>query len=334
MRNCKITIDTGTTNTRICLWNEEEKLLGRMKKEIGVAQTARDGNNKRLKAAIAQGLWETLDDADLNWADVEWVAASGMITSNVGLYEVPHVAAPAGVAELARLAPEVFLEEVCPIPITFIPGVKNYDTPIAEEDCWQMDIMRGEEVEALAAAESVCSEEGYVIVLPGSHLKLVSMNGDKEIVSCMTTMSGELLALLTKNSILADATERAFLIKENYNRERIRQGALQAEKWGIGKACFSGRIANLFAGWKGQDVANYLLGAVLEGDVKAMQQYLGDKRGRMTAVLSGNDVVIRALEDMLEGKGLFRQILRLDKKRDKPLSAEGIFLVMKERKGN
>ena len=35
-------------------------------------------------------------------ACAKWVAAAGMISSPLGLAELPHVTAPAGVAEIAR----------------------------------------------------------------------------------------------------------------------------------------------------------------------------------------------------------------------------------------
>ena len=84
MKNYTITIDTGTTNTRVYLFNEKYEAVASAKSEIGVRITAIDGNNNRLKAAIKGCLEDVLKQADITYDDVKQVAASGMITSNVG----------------------------------------------------------------------------------------------------------------------------------------------------------------------------------------------------------------------------------------------------------
>ena len=127
MKNYTITIDTGTTNTRVYLFNEKYEAVASAKSEIGVRITAIDGNNNRLKAAIKGCLEDVLKQADITYDDVKQVAASGMITSNVGLTEIPHVVAPASAEDLAKAAKSVLIEDVCPLPILFIPGVKNRD---------------------------------------------------------------------------------------------------------------------------------------------------------------------------------------------------------------
>lgn len=76
--------------------------------------------------------------------------ASGMITADVGLVEVPHVTAPAGLEELSASLAPVLVPDVCPLPIHFIPGVKNRVSGVSLETFEAMDIMRGEEVEACA----------------------------------------------------------------------------------------------------------------------------------------------------------------------------------------
>ncbi|MFR8015323.1 MAG: hypothetical protein ACLU48_01555 [Clostridiaceae bacterium] len=49
MKNYTITIDTGTTNTRVYLFNEKYEAVASAKSEIGVRITAIDGNNNRLR---------------------------------------------------------------------------------------------------------------------------------------------------------------------------------------------------------------------------------------------------------------------------------------------
>ena len=58
------TIDTGTTNTRVILWDKNRKLIGIEKREIGVRDTAIDGNNLRLKQGVRDWLADLLQKTD------------------------------------------------------------------------------------------------------------------------------------------------------------------------------------------------------------------------------------------------------------------------------
>ena len=104
MNGVYLTIDTGTTNTRVTVL-KDGALLAQAKSETGVRVSAIDGDNHRLKQAVRQCLDEALDRAGIGWDQVCGVAANGMITSNVGLCEIPHCTAPAGAAELAARHP-------------------------------------------------------------------------------------------------------------------------------------------------------------------------------------------------------------------------------------
>ena len=119
MKSYIITIDTGTTNTRTFLWDENRNMIAGEKAEVGVRNTAIDGNNDRLKKAVHDCLERLLENNNLTYNNISRVMACGMITSNVGLVEVPHVTAPAGLKELAQQAKSILLEDVCPLPISF-----------------------------------------------------------------------------------------------------------------------------------------------------------------------------------------------------------------------
>lgn len=76
MKNYTITIDTGTTNTRVFLFNEKNEPVSSAKSEIGVRITAIDGSNNRLKAALKGCLEDVLKQAGITYDDVKIVAAS------------------------------------------------------------------------------------------------------------------------------------------------------------------------------------------------------------------------------------------------------------------
>ena len=47
-----LTIDTGTTNTRVCLWDAGGHPMAAASSGTGVRDTAVDGNNSRLREAV------------------------------------------------------------------------------------------------------------------------------------------------------------------------------------------------------------------------------------------------------------------------------------------
>ena len=246
MKSYIITIDTGTTNTRTFLWDENRNMIAGEKAEVGVRNTAIDGNNDRLKKAVHDCLERLLENNNLTYNNISRVMACGMITSNVGLVEVPHVTAPAGLKELAQQAKSILLEDVCPLPILFIPGVKNGLPDINMENFAVMDIMRGEEVESIAIMDHFPKDKPYLLVLPGSHTKFVSVDKEGKMTGCLTTITGELLASITNDTIIADAVGRQFVNEADYDREMMLKGFVTSRDTGIGHACFSARILNMF----------------------------------------------------------------------------------------
>lgn len=110
---------------------------------------------------------------------------AGMIGSNRGWVEVPYVAAPAGLAEIA--AAVTWVER----GIGIVPGVSFVDGLRA-------DIMRGEEVAMLGA-----NLTNGLVCHPGTHTKWVEME-DGAIARFRTVMTGDVFAALAHRSILSD----------------------------------------------------------------------------------------------------------------------------------
>jgi len=327
MENHVITLDTGTTNTRVILWNERREPAAAAKAEVGVRDTAIDGSDRRLKAAVKSCLEQVLSDAGITYDQVKIVIASGMITSNVGLVEIPHCVVPVGLKELAEAVRPVELPDVCPMPITFIPGVKNSAGPVSYENFEAMDIMRGEEVESLALLEQFPKGRSYLLVLPGSHMKFVSVDGQGRITGCLTSISGELLSSITNDTIIADAVGRKFVEPGQYDKEKVLLGYETAKTCGIGRACFSARILDQFVEKDQQKLANYILGVALQSDVTSVQNSTALHVDRDTEVIvAGKDPLRQAILDILNYEGCFANV-HTAKSDGQPLSARGAYLV-------
>ena len=328
MKSYIITIDTGTTNTRTFLWDENRNMIAGEKAEVGVRNTAIDGNNDRLKKAVHDCLERLLENNNLTYNNISRVMACGMITSNVGLVEVPHVTAPAGLKELAQQAKSILLEDVCPLPILFIPGVKNGLPDINMENFAVMDIMRGEEVESIAIMDHFPKDKPYLLVLPGSHTKFVSVDKEGKMTGCLTTIPGELLASITNDTIIADAVGRQFVNEADYDREMMLKGFVTSRDTGIGHACFSARILNMFVEKDKMKLANYILGVALQNDITAIKNSKALETDQNTTVIvSGKNPLRQAIIDILIYDGYFADVEEFVPDNKLPLSAAGAYLV-------
>lgn len=332
MKKYLITIDGGTTNTRVALWKENREFLTAVKSEVGVKDTARDGTNARLKNAVKSMLEEILQRNGLAYDEVEAVYACGMLTSNVGLWEVPHLTAPAGLDDFALGVKEILIREICPLPICFIPGMKNFSGKVSLDNLEKMDIMRGEETETAALME-LCPQGEALYVLPGSHTKFVSVDKDCKMTGCLTSLAGELLALLTRDSILADAVKREF-VTGAYDRDMLLAGARQTWETGLSRAAFLTRIVSQFVTDDQPSCASYLLGAVMAADILAVKT---SKALTVTAdtkvVIAGKEPLRGALKELFMEDGMFREVTVFQGDENVLLSGYGMCVIAGRRMG-
>ncbi len=136
------------------------------------------------------GLEAVLQRNQLQAGDIKYIIASGMITSNLGIYEVPHIDGPAHVCDFSRHAKIVKFEEFFNITWIFIPGLKNATQYVDDEIIGhinEFDIMRGEEVEAIGLLNQFNVQGKGIVILPGSHTKFVFITEDRVLSSCLST---------------------------------------------------------------------------------------------------------------------------------------------------
>jgi len=299
MSCCYLIIDCGTTNLRVNLLDENKQVIDTVKAEGGVRHTAIDGHNGRLRTMLRESIETVLARNGRKVEDVSRCVASGMITSALGLLEIPHVPAPAGATELRAAMKEQVFEDIAPFPIAFIPGVRNFAGEVNIENFSGMDMMRGEEVEAVGLYKLLAPKGAAMFVLPGTHNKFVSMDENGRILGCMTSISGELLDAITHHTILSDAVGRSFVSGEEYDAEYAKAGARECAVSGLGRAAFAGRILNTLGGKEKAKIQSYLLGATLALDVQAMQSFVGD-RENVEAFIAGKAPLQQCMCDVIE----------------------------------
>ena len=190
-------------------------------------------------------------------------------------------------------------EDVAPFPIAFIPGMRNFAGPVDLENFSGMDMMRGEEVEAVGLYKLLKPRGAAMFVLPGTHNKFVSMDAQGKILGCMTSISGELLDAVTHHTIIAEAVGHSFVSGEAYDAEYAKHGAWESAMSGLGRAAFAGRILTTLGGAEKAKIQSYLLGAVLALDVQAMQSFVGDAEN-VEAYIAGKAPLQQCMCDVIE----------------------------------
>lgn len=287
-----ITIDGGTTNTRVYLV-EDIKIIDTVK--IGVGSNNPD-SKVRLTAEIKEAVRTLLSSHDLSEKDIHRIIASGMITSEFGLYKLDHAIAPVGIDKLHDGMAEVSLPDISSIPFVFLRGIKTVGDKL-----FDFNMMRGEETELMGIADS---EYGSCIyILPGSHSKIIRTNEKGEIFEFISTLTGEMIAALTKSTILSTCVD----LNSKLCDEGLFEGYDYAYEYGINEALLKTRtLANIM-----KKDSNYLysffLGVVLCDEIKAII-----KMTEKTVVISGREEIKHAIATILE-KYSDKKVIALDK---------------------
>jgi 2-dehydro-3-deoxygalactonokinase len=294
-----IALDGGTTNTRARLLHGS-RLVATARRAVGVRDTvlerppsrpaaappaAGPANREALVRAVREvveevrGAWEKEAIAGRSAGGAPGLAflvAAGMLSSEVGLVAVPHVLAPAGPDDLARASDIASLPEVDERPILIVPGVR---TPTAEGPggWFDSDVMRGEECETLGARAALIAGgrlapgQSSVFFWPGSHTKLVEVDSQGRIVRSFTTLAGEILQAVAQHTLLAASLPR--VLPDQLDRDAAREGAIAAERHGLGRAAFLVRIAALTSTLDEQGRASFWIGAAIAADVTSLADH-------------------------------------------------------------
>ena len=249
--------------------------------------------------------------------DIQGIYMSGMLTSDLGILEVPHLTAPVCMKNYQEHLIRVHLPEVFSKEIVLIPGIKNtLSSSESLDSLRKFDIMRGEETETYALIEQYGTGQNTIYILPGSHNKYVFVNKNSTILATSTTLSGELLNSIINDTIVASSVDHGFPTMEHYNLEMIQYGCEMHRKEGIGRALFLTRLFDRFGKQSKYNLQNYVLGVVLESDLSALH--------------NANGAFSHALYDLLKDDPVFHNIV-LDNSEEIPIAAQGAYrLAMKD----
>ncbi|KMZ52983.1 2-dehydro-3-deoxygalactonokinase [Dorea sp. D27] len=206
-----IIIDCGTTNARAYVVGEDGSIAGRASKKVGVRDTSITGSKVVLTEGLKDTVAKAVQVAGLEDKDIRAVFSSGMITSEIGLCELPHLTAPCGAEDLAAHMELVEgLDLYAGKPVYFVRGIKNkmaedIENPFAAAGC--LDFMRGEETQTMG----ILQDKGIVlpatVVVLSSHTKFISVDSSGKILGSLTTMSGQTFEAVKNNTFLTKSLE-------------------------------------------------------------------------------------------------------------------------------
>ena len=266
---CAIYIDMGTTNTRAWL-ALGDLVIAKAASPVGVRDTARSGSSAQLRAGLRDLITRVRTEAAKAEAKStpEYVAAAGMITSSLGLLEVPHIRPPAGASELAAASQWRDFPELTDLLVLLVPGVRSGPEQVDVDSVHAMDVMRGEETLCAGLVALGLMKPPAIVLNLGSHWKAIALDEEGKIRSSVTSLSGELIHALQSQTILAGSIskERPSRIDPGW----LEGGMREQRAAGLSRALFCARLLDLARQGSAEERFAHVMGAVIAADLDAL----------------------------------------------------------------
>jgi 2-dehydro-3-deoxygalactonokinase len=264
---CAIYVDMGTTNTRIWLMRGG-RIIAHAAKPVGVRDTARD-SVQQIRSALRELIAEVLNrSADPHsFCEPASIVAAGMISSPLGLADLPHIPTPAGIAELSASAQWFHVGDVTDLPILLVPGVRSGPANPDLNAVHETDVMRGEETLCAGLLTLGLVSPPAVVLNLGSHWKAIRLNSHGRIECSVTSLSGELIHAAQTQTILASSVQA-----ERPNRIAgpwMDAGLKEQRRSGLARALFCVRLMDLAKQGTPEERLAFLVGAFIAADLDA-----------------------------------------------------------------
>ena len=261
-RPALIAVDWGTTNRRGYLIDRDGRILDSCNDSLGLANIADNGFNEAFDTLVAP------------WARTHGVLPallSGMVGASTGWCEAPYCGLPADLDDLAGRLQRISSDRA----VWIVPGVA-----VREADTMP-DAMRGEEIQAIAAADPTADS---LIVLPGTHSKWIRMAG-RRINSFKTFMTGDLHAAIRNHTVVSVLATVAGDI--NYDRfdDGVEIGSAQYHE--LSHILFGARSRVLFGELAPDAVSDYLSGLLIGAEIGSARESFNIDGGTVELVGSG-----------------------------------------------
>lgn len=299
-----VAVDSGTTSTRVWVV-ERGDVKASSSSRSGARDVVRTKDRGELLARIRALADEALAAAGSTWEAVEAIVAFGMITSELGLEEVPHLEAPVDRRMLAAALVERRYGDALPAPVHLVPGVRS-----GGEELELADFMRGEETEVAGLLALGEPDPPFLYISTGSHTKFLSVDAEGRIDWSLTTLSGELLLALQRETILAELID---LEAPPTDLAALEEGARFVEHAGLSRALFGARLLNRIGGASVTFCSDFLHGAVAGADLLSLRRAAETRGGVPERVaIGGQGTLGEAYRHLLEAQWDVAELRRFD----------------------
>lgn len=253
-----ITIDCGTTNSRAYVVDETGNIYAKATKKVGVRNTSMTGSNQILKDGLREIISEAIKISGIKPSNIKAILSSGMITSEIGLCELPHIDAPATVDDLACNIKKVdILLTKEDIPVYFVRGIRNA-IPKNIEDPFSFvgncDFMRGEETQIAGILADNKVKLPATITFLSSHTKFIPVNKEGVVLGSLTTCSGQVREGIITQSFVGKSIEKHNGDEDEpinfFNNNIVKQATLWIEKTGLLRTVMSNRFLDVLLNTK------------------------------------------------------------------------------------
>lgn len=309
-------IDCGTSTSRVYLVNEQREILASGYKSVGVRDTSITGSRDTLRRGLTELFNATLRENAVPRENVRFAVASGMITSEIGLMEIPHLTAPAGVGDLAESIVPVPDGTVLSLgcPIYFIRGIKTAFPPEPGLGGLNaVDFMRGEEVQCVGAMERYALPYPCNLITLSSHTKIIRLNEKREIAACRTTISGQLYAAVTNATSIGASLRPAGGDEPGSMTEKEILDAARdyVDRLGLARACMMPRFLQMFEKTSAAQRQLFLSAAIAADDMKTFRDMRSAGFLSDCCVLYGHEIRCGIYEHFLRQE--FGGAMRIEK---------------------
>jgi 2-dehydro-3-deoxygalactonokinase len=262
-------VDMGTTNCRV--WVVEDGCVrAKIEADFGVRNVVLGKTNQWLRQRLAELIAAAGEKVRYEGlcGTPNFALGAGMMTSSLGVMDLPHLIAPAGAQELAQGLRKCVLQAADAPPLYLVPGVRTGELPGDAESSLQSDLMRGEEcLCAGLSEEGRFSKDGAILNL-GSHWKWIWFNNAKQIARSRTTLTGELIHAAQSQTLIASALPQAR--PQSFDAEWLALGREEAKCSGLTRTLFCVRLLEQAKQGTPEQRLAFLYGAFIESEIAAL----------------------------------------------------------------
>ncbi|MFC8599349.1 2-dehydro-3-deoxygalactonokinase [Isoptericola sp. NPDC057191] len=202
-----VAVDWGSTSFRAWLLDAAGGVLDEVRAADGSLRTSEGARTATERAAAFRATFARRCGTWLDRRPGLPVVVAGMAGSDHGWRDAGYLDVPVGLDRLAHHLAPAPLDSSGDPPVAdgvvhVVPGLR---VPGPDPD-----VLRGEEVQLLGALDELAGgaapadadDQALTVVLPGTHAKWVRLDGGR-VVGFSTAMTGEVFALLLRDSVLA-----------------------------------------------------------------------------------------------------------------------------------